>query len=425
MMKMLKVALVPVGKAALAAVGFGISVYVGRTLGSEAFGVYAAGTTMVVVFAGIIQHVADAAYLRAIDLMDADQEHVAIRANIALRVLGVVGSIGLILLGYAVAQSGGFELPFSGLMIAMICAGVAATVLMSIPQIIHQSRQHYGRYLVLDMAMYGLRVSGLVALTLAGKFTTLLAFVVQAAAPALSIFGSPARLGPAATRAQIRAAMGHMVRLGGWIGLAFVFSIVTGKLDLLMLAFLGSTKDAGLYAAAINLAIIAEFAGAFLLVVYYPNILRWYREGTLRRVLLQFLAAAVPLACVIGWVGVSNAQPIMETVFGTEFSASGPIFAVLLPLTLFMLTVQPVAAPFINLRAPHILCIIEGVGLIAIIAALLIFIPSHGAMGAAWSMFAIRGSVGLAILGWALFSARPDTETTIAATPELKTEAQI
>lgn len=115
----------------------------------------------------------------------------------------------------------------------------------------------------------------------------------------------------------------------------------------------------------------------------------------------------------------------METVFGAEYSASGPIFAVLLPLTLFMLTVQPVAAPFINLRAPHILCIIEGAGLIAIIAALLIFIPSHGAMGAAWSMFAIRGSVGLAILGWALFSARPDAETDIVATPDLKTEAQI
>ncbi len=422
MMKLLKVALVPVGKAALAAVGFGISVYVGRTLGSEAFGIYAAATTMVVVFAGIIQHVADAAYLRAIDQMDDAQEHVAIRANIALRALGVAGSVGLILIGYAIAKWGDFTLPFSGLMIAMICIGVAATVLMSVPQIIHQSRQHFGRYLVLDVAMYALRVGGLLALTVAGKFTALLAFVVHAAAPALSIFGSPARMGPAATSAQIRAAMRHMARLGGWIGLAFVFSIVTGKLDLLMLAFLGSAKDAGLYAAAINLAIIAEFAGAFLLVVYYPNILRWYREGTLRRVLLQFLSVAVPLVCVTGWVGVMYAQPIMETVFGAEYQASGAIFAVLLPLTLFMLTVQPVAAPFINLRAPHILCVIEGIGLIAIVTALMIFVPSHGAMGAAWSMLFVRGSVGLAILGWALMSAHAPQAT--SATSDLKTEAQ-
>jgi len=217
MLDVLKIAMVPVSKAGLAAVGFGISVYVGRTLGSEAFGIYASATTLVVVFAGIIQHVADAAYLRIKDEMDPSAENIAIRANIALRGLGAVGSILLILAGVGLATLAGLKVPFSGPMIGLICAGVAATVLMSVPQIIHQSRQHYRHYLTLDAAMYGLRVSGMAALTLANSFTTTLAFAAQALAPALSIFASPARIGPPAARADIRASMtsGWM----DWLGL--------------------------------------------------------------------------------------------------------------------------------------------------------------------------------------------------------------
>lgn len=425
MMDVLKIAMVPVSKAGLAAVGFGISVYVGRTLGAEAFGVYAAATTLVVVFAGIIQHVADAAYLRIRDEMAPEDENIAIRANIVLRAFGAVGSILLILIGVGAAALAGLNVPFSAAMIGLICAGVASTVLMSVPQIIHQSRQHYRHYLTLDAAMYGLRVSGLAVLTLASSFTTALAFAAHALAPALSIFASPAKMGAPASRADVQASMARMLRLGGWIGLAFVFSILTSKLDLLMLAFLSTSQEAGIYAAAINLAIIAEFAGAFLLVVFYPNILRWYRELKLRRVLSLFLLAMAPLVVITGWIGVTFAEPIITVVYGEEFSASAPIFAVLLPLTLFMLLVQPVAAPFINLRAPHILCGIEVVGLVAALIAFSMVVPTHGAIGAAWVAFTVRGCVGVSILIWALISAHPKNQTDLTVAEQLETEPQL
>lgn len=408
MLAFLRTAMVPVLKAGLAAVGFGLSLYVARSLGSAAFGIYAAATTTVVVFAGIIQHVADAVYLRAVDGLPEGEEGGVIRANGLLRLIGAAASILLILLGLGTAALLGRTGPFTPTMVALICVGVAATVAMSIPQIVHQSRQHFRRYLTIDIAMYGLRVVGLAGLTLANGLTLMFAFALHVLAPAVAIFGSPARIGPSMPPPRIRVEMVRMIRLARWIGAAFVFSILTSKLDLLMLAFLVPPSETGLYAAALNLAIVAEFAGAFLLVVYYPRILEWYRLGRLRAVLMQFLLVAVPLAVAAAWLGVLYAEPIILTIFGPAFAGSAPLFAVLLPCALFMMVVQPVAAPFINLRAPHVLCAVEAIGLAVAVVGIAFAVSRFGAVGAAWAIVIVRSAVGAFILLWALVRARPD-----------------
>ena len=400
-------AAVPLGKAALAATGLAISAFIGRALGSEAFGLYAAATTTVTIFAGIVQHVADAAHLRALDDPAGAGEATIVHAGAALRAIGALVSI-LLVLGAALAASAlGLEVPFSGGMIAAICLGIAATILMSAAQIVHQSRRHFLSYLGLDAAMYGLRVAGLAVLGTVGSLTATLAILVHAAAPAFAaLIGRPHVRGRAGWD-ETRDAMRRMLRLGGWIGLAFVFSILMSKVDLLLLVFYAPSSEAGLYAAAVNLAIVAEFAGAFLLVVSYPRVLGWYREGHLRRILGLFLLAGAPFAALVGWIGTVWSVPIVTLVYGASFAAAGPIFALLLPATLLMMLVQPIAAPFINLRAPRTLCAIEAAALVSTVILLLAAIPDHGAIGAAFVVLGMRLAVGLIILSWAWINATP------------------
>lgn len=405
----IRLALVPAGKAALAAIGFGISIHIGRVLGAEGFGIYAAATATMVVFAGIIQHVADVAYLRALEDDRPMPEAVAIRANMVLRAMGVAVSLMVMAIGYGLCRVTGIAMPFSGLILAVIGVGVAATVVLSGAQIVHQARTHYKSYLALDFALYGLRATGLLVLTLAGKMASFPVLCLHALAPALAVLFSPVRQPGRATAADVRRGMTRMLHLGGWIGLAFAFSILTSKLDLLMLAFLSTAREAGLYAAAINLAILAEFAGSFLLVVFYPNILRWHREGHLRSLLLRFMGVAVPVAALCAMGAVGNATLLLTAAYGPDFADAAPIFAVLAPLCLFMMTVQPLAAPFINLSAPRTLCAIEGAGLAVAVVALAILVPRHGALGAAWALLVVRGSVGATILLWAYANARPET----------------
>ncbi len=405
-------ALVPIGKAVLAGIGFAINVFLSRHLGAETFGTYATVTAIVIVFAGIVQHVADVALLRLYHDTPPGDQAALFTADFWLRVSGAAFSVFLLVLTVAAIAAAGFKVPLQTAMTILACAAIAGTVIFSAAQIRYQATQRFSQYLRLDIILNFSRIAMLASAYLAGGLTALVALSIYA----VSLFVSAAAVWPKGALARMTpdfsadTIAGRLLRGGSWIGLAFVFSILTGKLDILMLSFLGTSTQTGIYAAAINLALLAEFGGSFLLVVFYPNIMTFYRQRRLRHALLVFFAVMAPLAIAAGLLAHRWADPIFAFVFGAEYVQSADIFRILFPGTLFMALVHPIAAAFINMKAPRTLCLMEGAVLLGTSIAYPLLIGAAGANGAAIVSLAARLAAGSLILVWVFLNTEPKAE---------------
>ena len=399
------------GKALLAALGFAIAVFLSRHLGPEAYGRYAAAIALVTLFAGLVQHAVDAAVLRLLPSRagDGPGEARLFNAALALRMAGALAAVALLETGAALLRAAGLVPPVGPGAMALAGAAVAATILFSEVQLFFQAGLRFGIYLLLDVVLNLARVAalGVLAVLAALDLETALAVYggsLLLAAMAGFAWGRAAALARGGA-AGLRAEVVGLVHAGARIGLAYALSLIQARLDLLLLPMLAGATAAGIYAAALNLALVVEFAGSFLLVVFYPRILPLAEAGQLRRVLLVFLAVAAPAAAMIGLVGAIWAGPLIAMVYGAEFAAAAPVFAVLLPAAACMLAVHPIAAPFLTLRNPRLLVRLEAIALAMTAAGLLVAIPGFGAIGAAAVTAAARVAVGGVILSWALRNA--------------------
>lgn len=396
------------GKALLAALGFAIAVFLSRYLGPEDYGRYAAAIALVTLFAGLVQHAVDAAMLRLLPSRAGDSlgEARLFNAALALRMAGALTAVAVLEAGAAALRAAGVAPPVGPGAMALAGMAVAATILFSEVQLFFQAGMRFGIYLLLDVVLNLTRVAALGILGALAALDLDAALAVYAGSLlAASVAGFAWGRGAALARggaAGLRAGMAGLVHAGARIGLAYALSLVQARLDLLLLPMLAGATAAGVYAAALNLALVVEFAGSFLLVVFYPRILPLAEAGQLRRVLLIFLAIAAPAAATLGLAGALWAGPLIAMVYGPEFAAAAPVFAVLLPAAACMLVVHPIAAPFLTLRNPRLLVKLEAVALGLTAAGLLMAIPAFGAMGAAAVTAAARVGVGAFILSWAV-----------------------
>lgn len=402
--------LVPVGKAGFAALGLAITVLLSRHLGVEGYGHYATAVAAITLFAGLVQHAVDASLLRLLPERGAEDAGRAalFDAALALRLAGI--GISVVVLAGAVAALGalGAE-PVPAAMLPFMLVGVAATVLLADVQMYFQSRLRFLDYLRLDLVLNALRVASLGALLALGWLDLGAALAVYAGTLVLAVAsGLPGTEGRRAALAGWRARMRQaadaaraMWRSGRAIGFAYAMSLLQSKLDLLVLGALGDPGATGLYAAALALAMLVEFAASFVLVVTYPRILPLAEAGKLRQMLMRYLAVALPAAAAITAVGIVYALPLVRLAFGEAFVEGAAVFAILIAGSAFMLAVQPIAAPFLTMRAPRLLVRIEILALVASAAGYIVAVPAFGAMGAAAVTTASRIGVGTVILAWA------------------------
>ncbi len=158
------------------------------------------------------------------------------------------------------------------------------------------------------------------------------------------------------------------------------------KIDLFALSALShSSTDAGLYAAAQNLAVIPSlFATAIgpLLLATLTRLRRADAEHQARRVGRAALRASlclVPLAAIVA----GAAPEIVRLIFGASFAASGALLALLFAGGV-ALAIMSVAVSIITAIDEH--RVVSMIGLAVLVAAMaghLTLIPRFGAVGAA------------------------------------------
>jgi len=182
---------------------------------------------------------------------------------------------------------------------------------------------------------------------------------------------------------------------------AFVFSllsflaILVTRIDVLMISFLGTSKDVGIYGVAYKLAQEGIMLRNVIAMAFFPIFVRLFHNQKVRgtkliKYSLFFFAAIFFLSFVASFF----VQDIVNLVFGAEYQASGEILRVLI----FFLAFSWATLPFtIAAQATH--CEKYILYAIAVMAAMniplnYIFFMKYGVIGIAYStlvVFSIGG----------------------------------
>ncbi len=169
-----------------------------------------------------------------------------------------------------------------------------------------------------------------------------------------------------------------------------VTSTAIARLDLLLLSWVVSFDVVGQYAVATKAFELAGMASSILVTAIYPVLtvvhaneperLRSMAESALR----WLLAIGLPVAAVAGMV----AEPIVRVAFGAQFGMSTQVIPWLMFAAVLMAASQIVASVFLieGAQALDLMALLSGC--VAMIALVLSWGPSYGAVGAGWAVLA-------------------------------------
>jgi O-antigen/teichoic acid export membrane protein len=247
--------------------------------------------------------------------------------------------------------------------------------------------------LVLALAVYGVAVFLLVGGPADVTRVPVLQFAGEVAAilivlPLLK--GVRLRFSPAAGMAMWREA--------GYLGIARVLRTVVVSADVVMLGFLSTDRNVGLYSAAYRvLFLLMSIAGA-VSVAHLPTYSRVVHQGAeaTRRLLADSLATAATVGAPLVAGVIVTAPGLLAALFGAEYAEAATalrLLAVSIGIVFlhWTLTNLLVAANRTRLQA-----FIQGGAALLNVALNLILIPRFGIEGSAAATLAAEGLVGVA-----------------------------
>jgi O-antigen/teichoic acid export membrane protein len=194
-------------------------------------------------------------------------------------------------------------------------------------------------------------------------------------------------------------------RLWGYVVPLFLATIslrVLDGLDLVVLRLLGGTAEqAGLYAAALNLALLPAVVAAAINPVLLSSVSRLRHAGEvaqakeLGRGALRGVLVLVPVAALVAGAATEMAR----LVFGPDFAAAGPLLAVLILAGMGRLLILVAEAILTASGRPGATVRVTGPLVPLTLAGHALLIPWLGPLGAALATVSACGLAALACVG--------------------------
>jgi O-antigen/teichoic acid export membrane protein len=184
---------------------------------------------------------------------------------------------------------------------------------------------------------------------------------------------------------------------------ALIFSIISfsilliTKIDLVMISWLGSSKDVGIYGVAYNLVNVGGSLGGFLSIAFFPIFVKIFQKRVVQRKILYKYAFMLSFGIfLIAIIGSFFSVEFITLLFGSKYTESGVILSVLI----FVLAIEYFLIPFQNtIQATHNESKILAISWIAPLLNIglnYLFFKMFGLIGIAYSTLVVR-SIRLAI----------------------------
>lgn len=108
------------------------------------------------------------------------------------------------------------------------------------------------------------------------------------------------------------------------------FWLLTSKIDLVMISFLGTSKDVGVYGVAYNIAQQGGILNNIAFTAFFPIFVKRFKKGPMKaRILFRYsilLGIGIFLLAILGYM---YSEPLITLLFGETYSESGRVLGIL------------------------------------------------------------------------------------------------
>lgn len=180
--------------------------------------------------------------------------------------------------------------------------------------------------------------------------------------------------------------LAHIWRYSVWIGLSSLLGIIALRLDLYLLASVGRTTDAGIYAAAFQLAFAFPIITMSLATQLFPKAASLHRIED-QKLYVRKVIRFTPLV-IAGVVLIASCADFMiPMIFGDKYRSAVLPFIILQSVFMCGIIFTPLGLLVHARKQPYILTLMILMQIVINIILDLLLIPRFGAVGAAWGTF--------------------------------------
>lgn len=197
-----------------------------------------------------------------------------------------------------------------------------------------------------------------------------------------------------------------IVRYGLLLNLSYMLHLMMLEGGLYLVRWLADDfGEVGYYKAAVRigagLLLVADSVGPLLYSKYAASDI-----DSRRRQVEQTCRVIWAVALVTGAGLAAGAQPIVSFLLGSEFLRAASVLQILVAGMVARAVLSPMLQLFSGSGAPLKTAAVVGSGLVVMVIAMLILIPSEGSLGAAWGFTA--GNIAALMTGYAVSAVRFD-----------------
>lgn len=395
------------GRIAFVAFSFAGILLVYRGLGTSQEGLAQAGLFAVAlacikIVSGCVSDPIDLATMRSVP------GHLATRPDRAAEVLGATLALRLLpvgllaILGLAAATPIAHLLPDGpdgAMLVRILCVVLLADVVYRASLVVLQAEERFGAFVLAEGVLQLGRFASVLALWLLGAIRVDLVLAAYAAAAILAAALALLRL-PAGLLAGLRVRWHDILDLSGylrWMVPAMVLAALTERLDLLFVFRSAGSEMAGLYGAAVTLALVPDIFAGCLSTFLQPKIARLQSEGRLAATMIRFLRISLPVCGLLFLASLLLSGTLVPLVLGETYARALPAFHWLLGGTLFWLAVTPVPMTALAVLAPRRIAVMTVMQTVIVFAGAFTLLPAIGWIGMAQTVCATRVIVAVTI----------------------------
>lgn len=368
------------------AVNFGIAILVARYFGPELFGVWSYALSLVGLFA-IAGHMGLSGLAVRELVSDADNVHETLGTVFILKLLGMCSGVALLLIYIFIYETVG-SVEF---WILLIVGSTLTLRSFSVIQFWFES-QVQARYAAIGHLITLVIVAGY-KVTLIINDTSLVLFasssVVEAALSVMvmvTIYKKTTGVSPLHWRfSGFRAK--KLIKKGSLIFVGAIFGMVYLNIDQVMLRWLVGPVEVGIYAVAARLSSVWYFIPNAIVASFFPRLVSLKKQNAnlyslrLQQVFDLLFVLALIVAICISIVST----PLINIMFGQEYRESSQVLNIHIWAGIFVFMRAGLSKWILIEDVLVFSMITQGLGAVANVFLNLFFIPSFGAIGAAWA----------------------------------------
>lgn len=311
-----------------------------------------------------------------------------------------------------------FQSPHDASYLRISAAALVAMLVLRSVQMHYQVNRRFFSYGISDLASSTLKFGGIGLVLLLVHPSPGLVLLVYAIAPLTVAALILASDGRALVRTPFsRSALRELGTHVKWFLTVSATGTLIGRMDILLLSFLGGVGNAGIYSAAQVVALVPQLIGSYIAVVFSPRIMPMWENGTLRKRYREFQIATSACAICVYLIALMAIPALSGALFPQAFQRSGPAILALLPAGLCALVNFPLTILLLLFQKPRFLVAMDCVSLPVLLIAYYFAIRAYGVIGAAvvTTTAALVRTAIMQVTAWRLLGEGMPTATSIVA----------